>query len=230
MIRRNRKSFRMKNESCEDPRELLLSLVDMGSIDCDEMLIACVSEMSDAECKRVLNSLSLPSNTEEVEEDEYEVEEPDVEPTDDVVLDDEEMEEEEPADELEDSEEDSGEVEAEIESRIRRLERISKRENKNRRVESRKRKFEGIDGLTPDIDEWFSENCDADSYRGDEDAWLEETQMTADGENEDAVDNCIEAMIDEYGYDQDGVERRRGMITKRLAGLARRAIRKFSTR
>ena len=48
-----------KNESVEDLHELLLSLVDMGSLDTDEALLACVQEMSDAECKHVLSSLSL---------------------------------------------------------------------------------------------------------------------------------------------------------------------------
>lgn len=126
---KNKRTFRkMKNESCDDPRELLLSLVDLGSIDTDEMLVACVSEMSDAECKRVLNSLSLPSNSEEVEDewsDSEEVEDADVEPSDDLVLDDEEESSEEPDEESEDEDQI-----AEVESRIRRLERIAKRENK----------------------------------------------------------------------------------------------------
>jgi hypothetical protein len=120
---------RMKNESIEDPHELLLSLVDLGSIDVDEMLIACVSEMSDAECKRVLNSLSLPSNAEGVEEpeDDFEeepedgFEEPAVEP-----VDADSLEDEEPAEELDD------EDIAEVEARIRRLEKaLKERCNKN---------------------------------------------------------------------------------------------------
>ena len=66
---RNRKVCSFKNESVEDPHELLLSLVDLGSLDAEEALLACVREMSDAECKRVLGSLSLPSGVEEVEDD-----------------------------------------------------------------------------------------------------------------------------------------------------------------
>jgi len=131
MIKNKRFSRKMKNESCDDPRELLLSLVDLGSIDTDEMLLACVSEMSDAECKRVLNSLSLPSNSEEVEDewnDSEEVEDADVEPSDDLVLDDEEEPNEEPDEESEDEDQ-----VAEVESRIRRLERIANKcENKRR--------------------------------------------------------------------------------------------------
>ena len=49
---RNRKMCSFKNESVEDPHELLLSLVDLGSLDAEEALLACVREMSDAECKR----------------------------------------------------------------------------------------------------------------------------------------------------------------------------------
>lgn len=60
---------RMKKESVEDPHELLLSLVDLGSLDAEEALLACVKEMSDAECKRVLGSLSLPDCCDEVEDD-----------------------------------------------------------------------------------------------------------------------------------------------------------------
>lgn len=131
MIKNKRFSRKMKNESCDDPRELLLSLVDLGSIDTDEMLLACVSEMSDAECKRVLNSLSLPSNSEEVEDewnDSEEVEDADVEPSNDLVLDDEEESSEEPDEESEDEDQ-----VAEVESRIRRLERIANKcENRRR--------------------------------------------------------------------------------------------------
>ena len=131
MIKNKRFSRKMKNESCDDPRELLLSLVDLGSIDTDEMLLACVSEMSDAECKRVLNSLSLPSNSEEVEDewnDSEEVEDADVEPSDDLVLDDEEEPNEEPDEESEDEDQ-----VAEVESRIRRLERIANKCENTRR-------------------------------------------------------------------------------------------------
>ena len=63
---------RIKKESVEDPHELLLSLVDLGSLDAEEALLACVKEMSDAECKRVLGSLSLPDCCDEVEDDQVE--------------------------------------------------------------------------------------------------------------------------------------------------------------
>lgn len=113
---------RVKTESIEDPRELLLSLVDMGSLDADELLLACVQEMSDAECKRVLNSLTLPSCCDDVECDDevedVEFEDPedvDVEPAEPV-----EFEEDEDEEELDDEEI------AEVESRIRRLEKALK--------------------------------------------------------------------------------------------------------
>src|SRR5574344_2207002 len=74
---RNRKMCSFKNESVEDPHELLLSLVDLGSLDAEEALLACVTEMSDAECKRVLSSLSLPDCCDEVDDEmSIEVDEP----------------------------------------------------------------------------------------------------------------------------------------------------------
>lgn len=140
----------MKNEGLvEDPHELLLSLVDMGSLDVDECLLACVTEMSDAECKRVLNSISLPNNCcgmEDGIEDETE-DDVAIEPTDDTVLDldkhedeiddedfeDEGLEEGEDVDEAKkmDKEEETDE-EVELEARIRRLERCLHSESMNR--------------------------------------------------------------------------------------------------
>ena len=81
MIKNNpRKFIRKKNESVEDPHELLLSLVDLGSLDAEEALLACVTEMSDAECKRVLSSLSLPGCCDEVDDEmSVEVDEPSTE-------------------------------------------------------------------------------------------------------------------------------------------------------
>lgn len=116
-----------KNESVEDPHELLLSLVDMGSIDTEEALIACVSEMSDAECKRILNSLTLPAAAEEVEDDmamdDDMVIDVDEEPED--YEDDDESEEPEEDDDSEDEDSDEGEAEegVDLESRLRNLER-----------------------------------------------------------------------------------------------------------
>lgn len=109
---RNQKVRSFKNESVEDPHELLLSLVDLGSLDAEEALLACVREMSDAECKRVLSSLSLPDCCDEVDDEmSVEVDEP---------ADDADMEVEfDDADETDEE----GEDEVELESRIRRLER-----------------------------------------------------------------------------------------------------------
>lgn len=124
-----------KNESVEDPHELLLSLVDMGSLDADEALLACVQEMSDAECKRVLSSLSLPSCCDEVEEpaedelgtslDNDEGESVD----DDLVLDYED--EDDTEDDAEDVEECNNHA-RELEARICRLERSLRSESMNR--------------------------------------------------------------------------------------------------
>lgn len=137
MVKRN--VTNNKNEGLvEDPHELLLSLVDMGSLDADECLLACVTEMSDAECKRVLNSLSLPDccgmDGEECDDD------ADVEPMDDVVIepdaDDDETvdfpeDEDETADEAEEADE-SDDEDAELEARIRRLEKGLRAESMNR--------------------------------------------------------------------------------------------------
>ena len=137
MIRNNSRKFtRKKNESVEDPHELLLSLVDLGSLDAEEALLACVTEMSDAECKRVLSSLSLPGCCDEVDDEmSVEVDEPsnDVEfPSDDEEDDAEEVDIED------DTPEDEDDEEVELESRIRRLERNLRSESMNR---NRIRKF-----------------------------------------------------------------------------------------
>lgn len=136
MIKRNMKR---KCESVEDPRELFLSLVDMGSIDIEDAFLACVREMSDAECKRILNSISLPTGTELAEVPEEPIEEPELpeEPADDAE-DAEDAEEvdlndkEETLDSLEDESGEDGEAIPEsysvrrrrLESRLARLERI----------------------------------------------------------------------------------------------------------
>ena len=129
MIKNNpRKFIRKKNESVEDPHELLLSLVDLGSLDAEEALLACVTEMSDAECKRVLSSLSLPGCCDEVDDEmSIEVDEPstDVEfPSDEDDADEVELSDDMPEDEDEDA--------VELESRIRRLERSLRSESMNR--------------------------------------------------------------------------------------------------
>ena len=124
---RNRKLCSFKNESVEDPHELLLSLVDLGSLDAEEALLACVREMSDAECKRVLSSLSLPDCCDEVDDEmSVEVDEPstDVEfPSDEDDTEEVELTDDTPEDEDE---------EVEIESRIRSLERKLRSESMNR--------------------------------------------------------------------------------------------------
>ena len=129
MIKNNpRKFIRKKNESVEDPHELLLSLVDLGSLDAEEALLACVTEMSDAECKRVLSSLSLPDCCDEVD-DELSVEVD--EPSTDVEF----QSDEDDADEVDitdDTPEDEDEDAVELESRIRRLERSLRSESMNR--------------------------------------------------------------------------------------------------
>ena len=129
MIKNNpRKFIRKKNESVEDPHELLLSLVDLGSLDAEEALLACVTEMSDAECKRVLSSLSLPDCCDEVD-DEMSVEVD--EPSTDVEFPSDEDDAEE-VDITDDTPEDEDEDAVELESRIRRLERSLRSESMNR--------------------------------------------------------------------------------------------------
>lgn len=124
---RNRKMCSFKNESVEDPHELLLSLVDLGSLDAEEALLACVREMSDAECKRVLSSLSLPLGTEEVEDDM----DGELVPLDDEIIDDSEDDftvEDEVTDEepVEDGTEDTEEcVNRRLEAKISKLERLT---------------------------------------------------------------------------------------------------------
>ena len=91
MIKSNKsRNIRRIVESVKDPHELILSLVDFGSIDADDMLVACVSEMSDAECKRVLHQLDLvPEDDAEIDDTELDdVVTPDI---DDVEIDDAEI-------------------------------------------------------------------------------------------------------------------------------------------
>ena len=148
----NRKKI-LKTESVEDPRTLLLSLVDFGTLDVDEVLLACVSEMSDAECKRVLNSLSLPQR--DLEDDECEDGEcEDEDLTDDEDCEDDECEDEPveddlaedgllddaPEDDLEEVPEDEEELDLDkVEARIRKIERALSNCSKRRKCKSRKR-------------------------------------------------------------------------------------------
>ena len=130
MIKFNKsRNIRRMVESVKDPHELILSLVDFGSIDADDMLVACISEMSDAECKRVLHQLDL------VQEDGTEIDDVEIDDTesdidndieiDDVEIDDKDIddEDEDGDDEDDDDDDKNDETEVELESRIRKLER-----------------------------------------------------------------------------------------------------------
>ena len=127
MIKFNKsRNIRRMVESVKDPHELILSLVDFGSIDADDMLVACVSEMSDAECKRVLHQLDLvPEDDAEIDGAEIDdVATPDI---DDVEIDDAEIDDKD-LDEVDDDDDDDDDdkndvTEVELESRIRKLER-----------------------------------------------------------------------------------------------------------
>ena len=117
-------------ESIKDPHELILSLVDFGSIDTDDMLVACVSEMSDAECKRVLHQLDLvqEDDTDDVEIDDVEIDDTESDIDNDIELDDVEINDkdiDEDDKDIDDDEDDdkNDETEVELESRIRKLER-----------------------------------------------------------------------------------------------------------
>ena len=125
-FRKNKINRRMV-ESVKDPHELILSLVDFGSIDADDMLVACVSEMSDAECKRVLHQLDLvPEDDNEIDDTELD---DDVTPDiDDVEIDDVEIDDEDDKNDKNDKNDDDDDdkndgAEVELESRIRKLER-----------------------------------------------------------------------------------------------------------
>ena len=126
MIKFNKsRNIRRIVESVKDPHELILSLVDFGSIDTDDMLVACVSEMSDAECKRVLHQLDLvPEDDAEIDDTEIDDTESDIDndiEIDDVEIDDKDIDDEDENDDDDDAKND--ETEVELESRIRKLER-----------------------------------------------------------------------------------------------------------
>ena len=128
MIKFNKsRNIRRIVESVKDPHELILSLVDFGSIDADDMLVACVSEMSDAECKRVLHQLDLvPEDDAEIDDAEIDdVATPDIDDVeiDDAEIDDKDLDEDDDVDDDEDDDDKNDETEVELESRIRKLER-----------------------------------------------------------------------------------------------------------
>ena len=128
MIKFNKsRNIRRMVESVKDPHELILSLVDFGSIDADDMLVACVSEMSDAECKRVLHQLDLvPEDDTEIDDVEIDDTESDVDndiEIDDVEINDKDLDEDDDEDDEDDEDDDKNdETEVELESRIRKLE------------------------------------------------------------------------------------------------------------
>ena len=133
MIKFNKsRNIRRIVESVKDPHELILSLVDFGSIDADDMLVACVSEMSDAECKRVLHQLDLvPEDDAEIDDaeiDDAEIDDAEIDDAeiDDVEIDDAEIDDkdlDEDDDDDDDEDDKNDETEVELESRIRKLER-----------------------------------------------------------------------------------------------------------
>lgn len=125
MIKRFNRSNR-KFESIEDPREVLLSLVDLGSADIEDVLLACVQTMSDREVKSVLNQFTLCSA-----EDEFDSEDS-ADEIDDAIIDSEaelvDSSDDSDLDDDEDDEEDDDEVEecnsrTQLEDRINRLEK-----------------------------------------------------------------------------------------------------------
>ena len=128
MIKSNKsRDIRRIVESVKDPHELILSLVDFGSIDADDMLVACVSEMSDAECKRVLHQLDLvPEDDAEIDDTEIDdVVTPDIDDVeiDDVEIDDKDLDEDDDDGDDKNDDDKNDETEVELESRIRKLER-----------------------------------------------------------------------------------------------------------
>ena len=123
MIKFNKsRNIRRMVESVKDPHELILSLVDFGSIDADDMLVACVSEMSDAECKRVLHQLDLvPEDDAEIDGAEIDdVATPDI---DDVEIDDAEIDDKDLDEDDDEDDDDENDDDKNDESRIRKLER-----------------------------------------------------------------------------------------------------------
>ena len=138
MVKFNKRRNKKNEELVSDPHELLLSLVDLGSIDCEDALLACVTEMSDAECKRVLSSLSLPDCCDDAEEDEIEDDLVDEEPED--LEDDEDDDDLNPvADEIVDIDASDDEELSQEESRCRNLESRIKQLERKLRSESFKR-------------------------------------------------------------------------------------------
>lgn len=146
MIRFKKRNNR-KFENVEDPCELLASLVDFGSVSVEDAFLACLSEMSAAECKRVLakcgEGFSCPECDDELPAESEDMD--DLEPVDDepVDVDDDDLVDDVDVEEVEDEDMDVEDVDDEddedveescrrLESRIRRLERSARHESMNR--------------------------------------------------------------------------------------------------
>lgn len=143
MIRFKKRNNR-KFENVEDPCELLASLVDMGSVDIEDAFLACLSEMSAAECKRVLakcgSGFACPECDDELPAESEDMD--DLEPVDDEPVDDEpvDVDEDDLVEDVdvdvEDDDMDDEDVEEScrrLESRIRRLERCTRPTARRRR-------------------------------------------------------------------------------------------------
>lgn len=147
MIRFKKRNNR-KFENVEDPCELLASLVDFGSVSVEDAFLACLSEMSAAECKRVLakcgDGFACPECDDELPAESEEMD--DLEPIDDepVDVDDDDLVEDVDVEEAEDEDMDVEDVDDEddedveescrrLESRIRRLERCTRPSSRRRR-------------------------------------------------------------------------------------------------
>ena len=139
MVKFNKRRNAKNEELVSDPHELLLSLVDLGSIDCEDALLACVTEMSDAECKRVLSSLSLPDCCDDAEEDGIEDDDLVDEEPDDLVDDEDDDDLNPVADEIVDIDASDDEELSQEESRCRNLESRIKQLERKLRSESFKR-------------------------------------------------------------------------------------------
>lgn len=141
---RFKKHNNRKFENVEDPCELLASLVDFGSVSVEDAFLACLSEMSAAECKRILakcgDGFACPECDDELpaeSEDMDDLEPVDVDDNDDLVddVDVEEVEDEDMDVEDVDDEDDEDVEEScrRLESRIRRLERCTRPTARRRR-------------------------------------------------------------------------------------------------
>lgn len=169
----------VKNESLvDDPHELLLSLVDLGALDVEDALLACVKEMSDAECKRILNSLSLPECCDEVDKPEEPAEElkvsDEAEPEPDDKEDNDGAEDVTP--ELENQEDDSDDEDdtfAELESRVANLEKrkYSQCEARINRLEAhlrRKIRENKLNRRTQECDTNFRKRLKKEAYEDEQ--------------------------------------------------------------